>query len=122
MLKIKKSGFLIKASHTFSILFRSKKLTRFFTLKKKLSQLITLRSPKHFNIGKNKIYTVNSKVSNTVFSFKKKMHLNSFLEAQYSWKLFSKKCLKNTYLLPKALTLVYKTKFKIMWLGYWFFL
>lgn len=84
MLKIKKSGFLIKASHIFSILFRSKKLTKFFTLKKKLSQLITLRSPKHFNIGKNKTYTVNSKVSNTVFNFKKKMHLNSFLKAQYS--------------------------------------
>ncbi len=83
MLKIKKSGFLVKASHIFSVLFRSKNLKNFVLLKKKLSQLITLRSPKHFNIGKNKVYTVNSKVCNTVISFKKKMHLNSFLNAKY---------------------------------------
>lgn len=83
MLKIKKSGFLVKTSHVFSVFFRSKNLKNFVSLKKKLSQLITLRSPKHFNIGKNKIYSVNSKVCNTVVNFKKKLHLNSFLNAEY---------------------------------------
>lgn len=99
--------------HNLTFLFREKNLDSQFLLKKKQNQLITLRAPKHFNIGKHKIYSLNTKVLNLKYSIKKKMHVNYLFKKKDIWSSLTKVLIKNTYILPKSVTVGVLVKFKL---------
>lgn len=113
MLKINKNAVCKKCHFNLTFMFKSKNLDNFFLIKKKTPYTITLRSPKHFNIGKNKIATVNSKVLNMKFETRKKVHSNILFQPIDAWNLSTRRISQNTFFKPKTVTLVIQTQFKI---------
>lgn len=113
MLQIKKKMIIKFCHHNLTFLFREKSLDSKFLLKKRLNQSITLRAPKHFNIGKHKIYSLNTKALNLKYNIKRKIHVNYFLKKAHVWPSLSKLVLKNTYVLPKSITIGVLAKFRL---------
>ena len=123
MLQIKKKGKLIDAKYLLQLIFRSKILTKNYFVKKTQTQSIYLRSPKHFNIGKQKIFNLNYKSLGVNLSLNTKFHINAFIGNNSQ--LFSNLCKytqTNTYLTSKSIKIKIKTKFIIMWLEFSFLL
>jgi hypothetical protein len=121
MLQINKSSKLLKATYKLQILFRLNHLNKKYLLKKKLSSSVFLRSPKHFNIGKQKIKSINYIFINLGFVTKKKIHSKiMYQETKYLFKLFDKFTETNTYIKTESIKLSIKTTFKIMWLEFWY--
>lgn len=118
MLKINKNAVLKQVHYNITFLFRAKSLDEKFLLKKKASQVVTLRSPKHFNIGKHKVLSVNSKALNVVKHFNKPVHISFLLRGNNTWASLGRVLENNIYFLPKTLSIKISTKFKIKWLGF----
>lgn len=118
MLQIKKFSTNISFIYKFQLLFRFKALKNDYILKKKLTNSIILRSPKHFNIGKQKITNLNYKFINIHIS--KNLNVNTMLliNTNNIFKLSNKTIQTNSYLSLKSLKLNLKTKFIIKWLEY----
>lgn len=117
MLQIKKYGSLISVNYNLQFLLYSKNLNKKYKIKKSKNYLIFLRSPKHFNIGKQKITNLNYKV------IKLKMNriincyfVYSTINFNFLYNIFKKKIETNTYLHCKSIKFIFKTKFSIKWL------
>lgn len=117
MLQIKKSALLTSCKYNLQFLFRNKMLSNYYKAKKQTTQAITLRSPKHFNIGKHKVLTLNYKTPKFIINFKKKIMLTSLLKAQGDLlSSVSRALLITPTLSVKSVRLTVKTKFKLKWL------
>ena len=77
-----------------------------------------MRAPKHFNIGKHKVYSLKTKVLNYRFFFQKSMNLEFLFRNYETCNTLSKLLPRSTYMLPKTISLRVSTKFKIMWLEF----
>jgi len=119
MLQIKKSAKVHSIKYSLQFLFQVKKTNREFFLKKSKSQSIILRSPKHFNIGKQKIINVNYKNFCVEIGTKTDIHINSILNTNHNlFNKLSKYIITNTYLTPKSIKVKLKTQFIIIWPEY----
>ena len=119
MLKITKKVNSIKLNYKLQFLFRVKCLNKKYLLKKQKQSAIILRSPKHFNIGKQKITNINYKVINLWTLIVKTTNLNFWFEnTKYQFKLLSKFAESNTYIKVQSIKTFIKTKFTIKWLGF----
>lgn len=117
MLQIKKKGYLVDCKFNLQFLFRNKKISDKYLANKKVTQSITLRSPKHFNIGKHKIFNLNYKTPSAHLTLKKNMGLYSFLGTDTTlFNTLSKYLTLTPTIFLKSVKLVFKTKFKIKWL------
>lgn len=117
MLQIKKKAQLINVKYNAQFLFRLKKYNEEYFLKKQKNESITLRSPKNFNIGKNKIVNLNYRSVSLNNTKCYKFPLGLFVKKNSV--LFSrllKFIQSNTYLGLRSVKLTIKTTFKIMWL------
>lgn len=117
MLQIKKLTKLVSINFFLQTILKSKLINKHYYFKKSISHSITLRSPKHFNIGKNKICNLNYKSFNLIKYFNLKLQISSlFSDNLYH---ISKKIIKNnTTLNTKSLKVKLLTKFKIKWLEF----
>ena len=61
MLQIKKNAILQSCKYNLTFLFRKKKINKLYAVQKQKTATILLRSPKHFNIGKQKVVNLNYK-------------------------------------------------------------
>lgn len=115
MLQIKKKSLLISTKYNIQFLFRKRNFID-YKLQKTKSQYITLRSPKHFNIGKYKIYSLNYKTP-TLLKLKT---FNFFFYNVESFNYLYKILIKSIKLTPttkvNSIRVKIKTFFKIMWL------
>lgn len=118
MLKINKNSLTKWSHYNLTFLFRVASLRKTFLLKEKKSQTITLRAPKHFNIGKHKIYSLKTKALNYRVFFKKHMNINFFFKNQKTWTILSKLLSRSVHMLPKTISLRITTKFKLKWLEF----
>ena len=120
MLRINKNVNSIRLSYKLQFLFRVKNLDKKYLLKKKKQSSIILRSPKHFNIGKQKITNINYKVLNLSILLTKKINLNFFLsESKCQFKVLNKLAEVSTYIKTQSIKISLKTKFIIKWLGFY---
>lgn len=122
MLQINKKATLVSSKYNLHFLFWNKNIANNYLTKKSVSTLITLRSPKHFNIGKHKIRSLNYKTRFLVLKFNKKITTQSILNSPNL--LYS--CLKKGITLTptiyiNSIKISIKTVFKLMWLGTLFF-
>lgn len=117
MLQIKKIGCITKCKYSLQFLFKNKKISDKYLANKQISKIITLRAPKHFNIGKHKVLNLNYQTPQVSLNFKKKLMLNSFLKSD---NLLSNLVSKYLTLTPtiflKSVKITLTTKFKIKWL------
>ena len=87
-----------------------------------MSSLITLRSPKHFNIGKHKILSLNYKTRYLFLNFNNKIGTKSIINSPKFIYLCLKKRLNLTpTIFIHSIKLTVKTVFQLMWLGMLFF-
>lgn len=119
MLQIKKKFKFIKVLHSFQFLLKNKTWNNKYKLKKTLSKSIILRSPKHFNIGKQKIININYKMDPTSIKLTSCMFFYNFIyNSKLIYYIFLRNSIKNVGFSSKSIKLVVKGKFKIMWLEY----
>jgi hypothetical protein len=119
MLQIKKLSNSLKATYKLQTIFRLNDLKKKYSLKKKISNSVILRSPKHFNIGKQKIKSINYIFVNIGFVVKKNVYSNIIQQdTKYLFKLLDKFTETNIYIKTDSVKLSIKTKFIIMWLEF----
>lgn len=117
MLQIKKKGQLVGCKYNLRVLFRRKNLTQDYRVKKVVGQTIYLRSPKHFNIGKQKILNLNFKALNLVSSERAPFYLSAlFNSADTLYNILRRRIKTNPVLLVSSVKCSVRTKFTIMWL------
>ena len=117
MLQIKKNAKFVSCTYNLQILFRRKNLTKSYTLKKTLTQTIHLRSPKHFNIGKQKITNLNFKSINLKLLKLSPFFMTSFFRDSTLLYSALKKSIKTTpTLFVSSVHCLVKTSFKLKWL------
>lgn len=118
MLQIKKKAQLKTVCYSLLFLFRSREHNSSYFLRKQLTQTVTLRSPKHFNIGKYKIFNLNYKTINLSVVKGFKFHLNTMSNTgSYLFKKLSTHIQCSPVLRVNSIKLSINTKFKLMWLG-----
>jgi len=118
MLQIKKKAVLSSCRYTLQFLFRNKQLKPDYIIKKKKSQMIYLRSPKHFNIGKQKIISLNYRTPSFVLPVAYQFFINSLVSSpNLIYKIFTKKLLLTPTTSAKSIKINVNTKFKLKWLG-----
>jgi len=114
VLQIKKKSKIVSIKYNMQFLFRNKNLAKKFRAKKIVSHSIILRSPKHFNIGKQKVLNLNYKTPKLFFKTKYSFFLRSLLYSdKLLFKLASKKIKLTPTLLVNSIRLVVKTSYKI---------
>lgn len=117
MLQIKKNALLLYCKYNLTYLFRRRGVDFGYRLKKQKTSSIILRSPKHFNIGKQKITNLNFKTPDFLRVNKSKFHLNSLFNADNTlYKIAIYRVRTTPVLSVNSVKLSIKTKFKIMWL------
>lgn len=117
MLQIKKKAVLSSCKYTLQFLFRNKQLNSEYTLKKTKSQMIYLRSPKHFNIGKQKIINLNYRTPTFIVKTSHQFFISSLFRGSNSiYNVFTKKLLLTPTTSAKSIKIVVNTKFKLKWL------
>lgn len=122
MLQIKKNGKLITSKYNLQFLFRNKTIASKYLAKKKVTHSITLRAPKNFNIGKNKILNLNYMTNNLILKSRNNVTVSSLLNSSSFFYICAKKRIKLTpTLIINSIRFTVKTKFKLMWLGTLFF-
>lgn len=119
MLQIKKLSYLSSVKYSLQFLFKLKDINKKYRLKKSISSSIILRSPKHFNIGKQKILSLNYKVLGLDARFNNKFFFTSILKNTSSlFKILDRSSEKNVYLSTKSLKITLNSKFTITWLEF----
>lgn len=117
MLQIKKNTMLIKSKYNLSFLFRKRRSNKLYLIEKQKTSTILLRSPKHFNIGKQKITNLNYKTPKVFFPVHLPLSLNTFLlKKQVLYNILSKKIKTNPTLNISSIRVQIGTKFILMWL------
>lgn len=79
MLQIHKNTIESRVSYGVQFLLRSKRYNTEFLLRKKKQATIHLRAPKHFNIGKQRILSLNYTAVNLQLVSKRGLNLYSFI-------------------------------------------
>ncbi len=122
MLQINKKGIITLVKYNLQFLLWNKKIANDYLAKKTISSLITLRSPKHFNIGKHKIFSLNYKTRYLILSFNNKINTKSIINSPKFIYLCLKKRLNLTpTVFIYSIKFTMKTSFQLMWLGILFF-
>jgi hypothetical protein len=104
-------------NYSLIFLFRSREHNSSYFLKKQIAQTVTLRSPKHFNIGKYKIFNLNYKVIDLNVSKGFKFHLNALTNTgSYFFRKLSTPIQSSPVLRVNSIKLSVSTKFKLKWL------
>lgn len=117
MLQIKKKAQLTTVGYSLIFLFRSREHNSSYRLRKQLTQTVTLRSPKHFNIGKYKIFNLNYKTINLNVTRGFKFHINALNNtSSYIFKKLSTPVESSPVLRVNSVKLLVSTKFKLKWL------
>ena len=122
MLQINKKSILLKVKYNLQFLTWNKIIANKYLTKKSISNLITLRSPKHFNIGKNKFNSLNYKTKKLYIQFNGKIRTSSIINStKFLYTCFKKKILLTPTISINSLKITVKTLFKLMWLETLFF-
>lgn len=117
MLQIKKNSVLTSLKYNLNFLFRNRRLTQHYRASRHVTQSITLRSPKHFNIGKHKILNLNYQTPKALVRIHKKIKVMSFLsQSDLLFRVSSKVLLLTPTLSLRSVRMAIKAKFKIKWL------
>lgn len=117
MLQIKKISQLIKVKYNLLFLFRRKKRTGNYIVKKQKTTRVFVRAPKHFNIGKQKIVHLNYKMPTLSVQTKFPVHMHTFLTKPGIFYNSSLRAIKtNPCLSLGSAKFCLKTTFKLMWL------
>lgn len=117
MLQIKKKAVLSMCRYTLQFLFKNKQLKPSYIIKKQKTQMVYLRSPKHFNIGKQKIITLNYRTPNFILTTSHKIFINSLISSSnLVYKILTKKILLTPTTSAKSIKISVNTKFKLKWL------
>lgn len=117
MLQIKKKCLLVFCKYNLKFLFRNKNLSKNYLVKKKVSKSIILRSPKHFNIGKQKILNLAYKTPSLLIKFNNKLTVNTLVSHHdLLLETVSKKLQLTPTVATNSVKFTIKTKFKIKWL------
>lgn len=117
MLQIKKQGTLSYCKYNLLFTFQKKKASYEYGVTTTKTQLITLRSPKHFNIGKLKVYNLNFKTPNLIFYKEHVFCISTLFRSKDSlFRLFTRKIKTTPALLVSSVCVRVKTQFKLMWL------
>jgi hypothetical protein len=117
MLQIKKITTLTACKYNVQFLFRHKN-SPISQVIKTAGHSVFLRSPKHFNIGKQKIFNLNYKSPLFVKNFNVKFFLtNLFRLETILYKIFLKQIKVTPVVKMKSIKFTVKAKYKIMWLG-----
>jgi hypothetical protein len=119
LLKIKKKSTLLNIKYKLQLLFKLKSIKTIYNVKKKESSLVYLRSPKHFNIGKQKILNINHKLFHAIKITSSNLLINNLIGN--TGKLFisaEKSIPQNTFLQTKSIKFFINTSFTIKWLEY----
>lgn len=122
MLQINKKATITLVKYNLQFLLWNKKIANNYLAKKTISNLITLRSPKHFNIGKHKIFSLNYKTRYLFLKFNSKVNTKSIINSSKFIYLCLKKRLTLTpTIFIHSIKFTVKTFFKLTWLGMLFF-
>lgn len=115
MLQIKKNATLVSCKYNLLFLFRKRYYTDYNLVKTK-TQSIFLRSPKHFNIGKQKILNLNYKTPTLFFNKKYSFFFNGKWYEDILYKILCTRIKLTPTIKVSSLRVTLKTKFKLMWL------
>lgn len=121
MLQIKKTTSLLTCKYNLQFLFRKKKINKLYSVRKQLTSTILLRSPKHFNIGKQKIINLNYKTPTLFIPVLAPLHLGSFLHKGGTlFNILLGRIKHNPALNIGSIRLRVKAQFKLKWLEIWY--
>jgi hypothetical protein len=115
MLQIKKEALLTRCKYSLTFLFRKSKY-KAYPVRKQKTQSIFLRSPKHFNIGKQKIYNLNYKTPTLFFKQTYPFFVTSVFNTNVLYNCLKKRIQISPTLKVNSLKITVQTTFKIMWL------
>ncbi len=117
MLQIKKNSKLIFTKYNLIFLFRRKSKKNSYMVKKQKTSTILLRAPKHFNIGKQKILSLNYKMPNLRLPSDTPISLNTFLtKKDIVFSILLRRAKLTPVTVIGSIRLTIKTKFQITWL------
>ena len=117
MLQIKKKCIIDFSKYNLEFLLLNKKLANVYQVKKKTSKLIILRSPKHFNIGKQKILNLCYRTPTLLVELNYKTTTNVLVKhPDLLFQIIIKKLQLNSTVTTKSVKIRIKTKFKLKWL------
>lgn len=117
MLQIKKTTNLLACKYNLQFLFRKKKINKLYAVRKQLTSTILLRSPKHFNIGKQKIVNLNYKTPTLFIPVSAPLHLGTFLHKGGAlFNILLSRIKHNPALNIGSVRLRIATQFKLTWL------
>ncbi len=119
MLQIKKKLKIDKIYYNLQFILKKKSWVDNYKLKKTLAKSIILRSPKHFNIGKQKVSNLNYKLSAT--SLYVPSHFcfsNLFLNTKFLYNYFEKQNPKSIGFSNKSIKMIFQGKFSLKWLEF----
>lgn len=112
MLQIKKIGYFTQVSYNLQFLFRSKKWNKKFLIKKQQSTVVTLRAPKHFNIGKYRTISLNFKLLNLRDNKLKHAPVALIVhQPKNVFRVLSKFSETSSFVLPNSIKYTLQTKF-----------
>lgn len=114
MLQIKKRGILISCKINMQYLARNKRYTSLYKARKQCSQVVTLRAPKHFNIGKHKIFNLNYKTPQNLFSCKNNFSIQNLYNPSAVAQALTQVCSTTPLLSIKSCVVTFKTKIKLV--------
>ncbi len=119
LLQIKKASILSSLNYQLTFLSRQKSFQKMFHLKRQLTTAVFLRSPKHFNIGKHKLVSLNFKNINLKVYPTAPVPMGLLLKPTGEiFSLLIKPIAINTTILPKSLKVTILTQFKLIWLEF----
>lgn len=118
MLQIKKNMTLSICKYNLQFLFRKKKINKLYAVRKQITSTILLRSPKHFNIGKQKVLNLNYKTPTLFTPVGLPLHLGSFLyKSGFLFNILLGRIKHNPALNIGSVRVRVATQFKLKWLG-----
>jgi hypothetical protein len=122
MLQINKNAKITLYKYNLLFLFRNKNFCKFTNIKKTKTSNITLRAPKHFNIGKHKVFNLNYKTRNFLIKSNNKAATKCFvLSPNHIFYALQKRIQTTPTLFVNSLSITIQTKFKLKWLEILFF-
>ena len=118
MLQIRKKSLLVQCKYNLRLLFRRRGIESQYRVQKQKTSSIILRSPKHFNIGKQKITNLNFRTPDLSYGTVHSFFLHTlFISHTTLYKLLVKRIKTTPVLGVNSLRVSIKTQFKLRWLG-----
>ncbi len=117
MLQIKKKAELIQCKYNLKFLFRKSGSGKDYILQKQKTTSVILRSPKHFNIGKQKITNLNFKTPSLSYFGSSLVYMTSLVKFSTPLYKIAVRFVKTTPVLGiTSIRVSVRAKFKLMWL------